>query len=260
MASDLQKVRDAITYFCRESIKASGRWSYSQRRAYTGLGVHPSNSHINDCSSHATLAYFWAKKQTGIAVPDPNMPDYGPYDGFGWTGSLIDNPKTGGPYQVGDLALYGNGPGDTEHVCTCYVAGDSKSADWCSHGSEDGPYSVALHYRSDLIYVVRPVLVPGGTGEEDEVYDWLPDWLLWDLQGQYWSPPMKRPAAAPKTIPKDAQEVSKQVSQMLKRQGSDKCFEKWMAWKDAGEPAGKKPDCAPDKIYEEWQEARARMR
>ena len=257
MATDTERVRTQIADFCRRSISASGKWRYTQARPMSGLGVPPEKDHWNDCSGHSTLAYFWAKKQTGIDVPDPN---HSGYNGYGYTGTLIDNPRVSGPYEVGDLGLYGPSTGDTRHVVTCYRAGSSATAYWSSHGSSSGPYAVALHYRGDLLCVVRPVLVPAGgdEGKEEPVEAWVADWLDWYIHGQYHDPTEARPAAAPKEIPQDVWDLEKQVVTMLKRQGADPCFQKWMEWKDAGEPSGKRPDCAPEKVYEEWHEARAR--
>jgi len=155
--ADVGDVRKGIADFCRRSIEAAGPWHYQQQRPMKYLGVSPDATHYSDCSEHATEAYYWARKTTGIAVPDPN---HSGYNGYGYTGTLIDNPKVSSPYQIGDLAIYGNSTGDTEHVCTCYYAGDASSSVWCSHGSEEAPYDVSLRYRSDLLCVVRPKLVP----------------------------------------------------------------------------------------------------
>jgi hypothetical protein len=151
------RVRDAIAQFCADSIDACGVWHYEQYRPMRYLGTPPENTHNSDCSEHATEAYYWARKQTGVAVPDPNGSGY---NGYGYTGTLIDNPKVGAPYKIGDLAIYGSSTSSTEHVCTCYVAGDAASSVWCSHGSEAAPYAVSLYYRSDLLAVVRPALTP----------------------------------------------------------------------------------------------------
>lgn len=155
--ADPAAVRKAISDYCRRSINAAGGIHYVQQRAMTSLGIPPENGFTADCSEHSTAAYFWARQITGTAVPDPNGTGY---NGYGYTGTLIDNPKTSSPYQIGDLAVYGSSMGNTSHVCTCYVAGDASSSVWCSHGSEAAPYAVALNYRDDLLCVVRPALVP----------------------------------------------------------------------------------------------------
>jgi hypothetical protein len=150
-------VRAAIADFCKRSIAAAGPWHYQQQRPMQYLGVSPDATHYSDCSEHATETYYWAKKVTGVAVPDPN---HSGYNGYGYTGTLVDNPRVSAPYKVGDMAIYGSSTGATEHVCTCYIGGDAKASVWCSHGSEAAPYAVDLHYRNDLLCVVRPQLMP----------------------------------------------------------------------------------------------------
>ena len=138
---------DALVKYCRESISNEPKIHYEQMRPYNHLGIPPSKGFTCDCSSHSTAACWEA------GWPDPNDCNY---NGTGYTGTLANNPKVGAPYKVGDLAIYGPSWGDTGHVCTCYVAGDANSSYWCSHGSEAAPYGVVLHYRSDLLGVVRP--------------------------------------------------------------------------------------------------------
>lgn len=155
--ADAADVKAAIADYCRRSIASEPKIHYKQYRPMQSLGDKPENGFSSDCSEHSTAAYYWARQVTGIAVPDPNGSGY---NGYGYTGTLVNNPKVSGQYQIGDLAIYGSSSGSTEHVCTCYVAGDSGSAVWCSHGSEAAPYAVKLHYRSDLYCVVRPGLLP----------------------------------------------------------------------------------------------------
>lgn len=153
----LADVERAITDYLRRSINAEPKWHYSQARAMTNLGKSPDVEQSADCSTQSTSAYFWAKQETGVEVPDPNGCGY---NGYGYTGTLIDNPRVSSPYKVGDLALYGPSSSNTSHVCTCYLAGSGSTSEWCSHGSEAAPYPVDLHYRSDLLCVVRPGLMP----------------------------------------------------------------------------------------------------
>lgn len=145
----------AIADYCRRSIASEPGIHYRQYRPMQSLGDKPENGFHSDCSEHSTAAYYWARQHSGVAVPDPN---HDGYSGYGYTGTLVNNPKVGAPYKVGDLAIYGGSTGTTEHVCTCYVAGDANTSVWCSHGSEAAPYAVKLHYRGDLLCVVRPGL------------------------------------------------------------------------------------------------------
>lgn len=153
----LGDVEHAITDYLVRSIKSEPRWHYSQVRPMENLGVPPENEQRADCSTSSTDAYYWARKQTGVAVPDPN---HNGYNGAGYTGTLVNNPKCSSPYKIGDLGIYGSSTGNTTHVVTCHLAGSSSSAEWTSHGSEAAPYAVELHYRGDLLCVVRPGIMP----------------------------------------------------------------------------------------------------
>jgi hypothetical protein len=155
--ADVSIVEKALADYCRRSIANEPKLHYQQRRPMKCLGIPPENGFTADCSEHSTAAYFWAREATGVAVPDPN---HSGYNGYGYTGTLVDNPRVSGSYRVGDLGIYGASTGSTEHVVTCYQAGDASSSLWCSHGSEAAPYAVRLHYRGDLLCVVRPGLVP----------------------------------------------------------------------------------------------------
>jgi hypothetical protein len=161
-SSTIADVERAITDYLVDSIRAASKWHYSQSRAMSNFGVDPSKTQTADCSGQSTSVYFWARTKTGLAVPDPNRfyPGFGGFNGYGWTGSLQAAPRVSSPYKIGDLAIYGTSlPNGTSHVCTCYEAGDASSSEWCSNGSEDAPYAVELHYRSDLLCVVRPKLL-----------------------------------------------------------------------------------------------------
>lgn len=150
-------VRAELAAYCRDSLANAGRIHYEQVRPIGCLGVAPSSGFTTDCSGHATCCFYWPRKVTGVAVPDPN---HRGYDGYGYTGTLIANPTATLPYQIGDLALYGPSRSSTSHVVTCYESGDGSSSRWLSHGSEEAPYAVELHYRGDLLVVVRPPLMP----------------------------------------------------------------------------------------------------
>lgn len=132
---------------------------YSQVRPMTHLGKMPESGFTADCSGLATSCFKHADIFTAFKVNDPNG-DIFNYNGFGYTGTLLaNNRKRRIPldrkFFVGDLALYGTGLSDTRHVCICRKNGDAKTSIWTSHGSEAGPYSVYLHYRRDLLCVVR---------------------------------------------------------------------------------------------------------
>jgi hypothetical protein len=110
-----------------------------------------------DCSGLVTCAYRWADIYSSFAVSDPNGLAY---SGQGYTGTLLaHNKKHCVPldrkFFVGDMGIYGTSLSNTTHVVICRKDGDVNTSIWTSHGSEDGPYPVRLHYRSDLLVVVR---------------------------------------------------------------------------------------------------------
>jgi hypothetical protein len=147
---DVERVRDKLVEFCTRAI-AEPDWYYSQNRA-VDVSVSPDGPTTSDCSGSTIQAFHFAKRETGIAVPDPSMQGW---SGYGNTNYYEDDhPKvTSGSYVVGDLAHYDG------HVCLCFKAGDADSSDWFSFGSEP-PSKRKLHYRSDFRKVVRPPLVP----------------------------------------------------------------------------------------------------
>jgi hypothetical protein len=146
------KVRTAITDFCLRAEANEEKWTYTQRRPYTGLGVSPESPHGNDCSSYVILAYHWARQQTGTLVPDPSGYNY---SGYGNTWDNLDgHPLVASVFEVGDLAHYEG------HVTICRKAGSFLTAEWSSFGREAGPEKVTLYYRDDLRFVCRPPLLP----------------------------------------------------------------------------------------------------
>jgi hypothetical protein len=145
-------VRSAISNFCNAAETAEAVWTYNQQRPYTGIGRAPNLPHVNDCSSYVILAYHWAKTQTALNVSDPSGHNY---DGYGNTWDNLDgHQKVSSNYLVGDLAHYDG------HVTICRKPGSSSTAVWSSMGSDAGPDARALHYRDDLLFVVRPPLAP----------------------------------------------------------------------------------------------------
>ena len=148
--TDKQLVQEKITEFCKRAI-GEPDWYYSQNRAID-VYVNPDGSNTSDCSGSTIQAFGYAKKQTGIAVPDPAQQGW---SGYGNTNYYEDDwPKvTDGKYQVGDLAHYDG------HVTCCYQGGGADTSLWFSFGSEP-PSSRTLYYRDDFRFVVRPKLVP----------------------------------------------------------------------------------------------------
>lgn len=146
--SPQQRVREQITKFCEQGI-GEPDWYYSQAREIE-KEINPNGPATSDCSGSVIQIFWFAKKNTGLNVPDPAMQGW---SGYGNTSYYEDDhPKVSGNYQIGDLAHYDG------HVCLCYHPGTSESADWWSFGSEP-PSKRKLHYRDDFRFVVRPPLV-----------------------------------------------------------------------------------------------------
>lgn len=150
--------RRRIRRYCERSEAAKASIHYSQARPMTHLGDEPEAGFTADCSGFATSAFYWADRHVrGFDVDDPNGLDY---NGTGYTGTLLaHNRRRRVPldrkFFIGDLALYGPSLGQTTHVVICRKGGKADEAVWSSHGSEAGPYAVRLHYRDDLLCVVR---------------------------------------------------------------------------------------------------------
>lgn len=144
-----QRVREQITKFCEQGI-GEPDWYYSQARAID-REVNPNGPSTSDCSGSVIQMFWFAKQNTGANVPDPAQQGW---SGYGNTNYYEDDwpTVTDGQYKVGDLAHYDG------HVCCCYHAGNSETADWWSFGSEP-PSKRKLYYRSDFRKVVRPKLV-----------------------------------------------------------------------------------------------------
>ena len=149
--------RDLIRRYCERSEANSREIHYSQARPMTHLGDSPDSEFWADCSGHTVGAFKWADQYTVFKVRDPGGWNY---TGIGNTTTILStNRKHRVPldrkFFVGDMALYGPHLGWTKHVVICRKNGDANTSVWTSHGSELGPYPVKLHYRSDLLIVVR---------------------------------------------------------------------------------------------------------
>lgn len=155
-ADKIEEIKRVMQDYMRRSVLNARNWHYNQYRPMRSLGDNPSGSVYSDCSEGATAIYYWAAKETSYDVPDPNGTGY---NGYGNTDTLLahnSGRRVGVPYQIGDLALYYAHGG---HVTVCMRPGFSADSRWWSNGSEGGPYEETLWYRSDLVTVVRPVLL-----------------------------------------------------------------------------------------------------
>jgi len=170
--SDEDKVRKYLTEFCERAINEP--WDYSQNRAID-VTVDPDDDNVDsDCSGSVIQAYNYAKRKSGINVPDPSK--YG-YAGWGNTWDDEDgHPKvTNGQFRVGDLAHYDG------HVCLCFHAGNADTSDWFSFGSEP-PSKRKLHYRTDFKFVVRPPMSPSRDTYSTTFEKFTFRFRIWKLQ------------------------------------------------------------------------------
>lgn len=151
-------VKDAIADYWQECVRHASAWHYSQQRPGTSIGKPPTGGGWDDCSFKIIAAHGWVRMETGIHVPDPS--GYG-FAGYGNSQSLYEHNKgrtVGGSYEVGDIAVYGPSY-RTRHVTQCIDPGTASDAVWGSNGSEAAPNLARLLYRTDLLCVVRPLLI-----------------------------------------------------------------------------------------------------
>jgi hypothetical protein len=151
-----EKVQEAIVEFCEAAIRNEPRIHYSQYRPVR-LGIQPDWEFNSDCSGIVIQAFDYARRKTKAPVPDPAIQGW---SGYGNTDLYEDNwPKVGAPFRVGDLGHFHS----SRHVILCIKAGDTKTAEWLSHGKEAGPERVRLatyyRYPWEWMFAVRPVLV-----------------------------------------------------------------------------------------------------
>jgi cell wall-associated NlpC family hydrolase len=97
-----------------------------------------------DCSGFATLCYYLG------GAPDPNGRGY---DGYGWTGSLLEGMENVDRHAVlaGDLVVWGEYPG--HHCAVVLERGDDPLL--ASHGQERGP--LAIRFSEESRYQPREV-------------------------------------------------------------------------------------------------------
>jgi hypothetical protein len=150
-----KEFRKELVWFCLQAESFESRWGYSQRRPYSGLGAAPQTWHTDDCSAYVALCFYWAMRHSLHAVSDPLNCHF---SGIGNTQTAIafleNHRAPAEKYRVGDMAIYGS-RWDTKHITICRKAGTSATSTWSSMGSDAGPRTEALRYRSDLVGVYR---------------------------------------------------------------------------------------------------------
>lgn len=129
------------------------RWDGINRGLLAARGQYPSYA---DCSSFVTWC-LWNGMRLHHRPDTVNGQNWH----AGYTGTLLKHgTHVTGEKNIlpGDLALYGNGwPG--KHVAICIGGGLV-----ISHGSEPGPYKLALHYRNDVMEIRRYIGAHGAGG------------------------------------------------------------------------------------------------
>ncbi len=154
--TEKKHVRDAIATYLERTEVYRARWHYEQFRRMRSLGVAASKGGRSDCSEQATASLFMGARLAKAPVEDPNGLHW---SGWGYTGTLLaanDDDQVDGTFLVGDLAIFGSSRSHTTHVTTCRKKGTASTAIFTSNGNEAGPYGTSLHYRSDLLAVLRP--------------------------------------------------------------------------------------------------------
>lgn len=123
---DPKACRAKIVEYCEWGIHNERLIHYSEVRPIPE--THPKILPLTtDCSGFATLAYKFA------GAPDPNGRNY---DGYGYTGTMMQHGELVERPEPGDLILYGEYPG--HHVV---IVMEIWHGAWivCSHGQENGP-------------------------------------------------------------------------------------------------------------------------
>lgn len=160
----LERVHDMISQLGYAIIENAANIGYTQRRAmnYLFLLKPEDVKWDGDCSGTGTGLCSWTRLRTGIMVPDPNGRHY---DGYGFTGTLVANSTAMGKdpkrVEVGDFAMYGPDRWNTKHVIICIKAGKADTAEYVSHGRQEGPeHRDRARYRYDYLGIWRPRLTP----------------------------------------------------------------------------------------------------
>jgi hypothetical protein len=146
-----KKIRAAISDYCLRAEDHQIAWHYTQQRPITGYGQAPDHGWFAaDCSGYLALIFEWAGHQAGVRLDSP----LGAPHGWGYTGTevawLIENGRRvveANGYLVGDIAINGSSPSNTDHTFICRKAGSAKTSVWSSNGNEHAPEPVGLHYH-----------------------------------------------------------------------------------------------------------------
>jgi hypothetical protein len=125
------------------------RWEGIKKGLRAWRGEFP---HYADCSAFATWALWQGLFHFGVGdVVNGERFQAGFTGTMLRHGKVVHNPRG---YLIGDCAIYGR-PGTTGAHTAVFV-GYKKGVPYViSHGSENGPFLLPMHYRDDLIEVRR---------------------------------------------------------------------------------------------------------
>ena len=149
-----KQIRATIPPYCHGAVANEWRIHYSQNRPFRYYDDLRNARYASlDCSGFVGAVFWNAMHDTKIFIHDPLDCRY---TGNGWTGTLEGYLRRFGKaveeengYLVGDISRWGRG--NHAHTAVCSKAGSATAAEWTSHGREEGPVNVKLHYRKDLI-------------------------------------------------------------------------------------------------------------
>lgn len=145
-ASREHALRVAIVQQWRWAWLNASRFRYAQLRPMPG-SLHEAGTVHTDCSGFCILGH----KDGG--APNPNRAD-GKYDGYGWTGSIMQVCHRVGTPLPADFALYSANGG---HMAG--IAEDGVSI--YSDGHDPITRYTTVHYRSDFVGFFRSPHLPG---------------------------------------------------------------------------------------------------
>jgi peptidoglycan hydrolase-like protein with peptidoglycan-binding domain len=129
------EIRNKMVNYMKWSIQNENSIHYAQVRPMDHLHEPQRLPWWTDCSEYVTTIYCWA------GAPDPNGQNY---NGYGYTGSLLDHGISIMAYaaQPGDVVIWGRWPG--HHTAMVYSNEDHHDPELASHGSEAGPRLISL--------------------------------------------------------------------------------------------------------------------
>lgn len=133
--SATDRIRGRIVDYAQWGAENTFQIHYAQVRPMDHLNKVKALPWYTDCSEFVTTVYHWA------GAPDPNGLGY---NGYGFTGSMLDHGVSIPRYQIkpGDVVIWGWAPG--HHTAVFVESGEKTDPMIVSHGSESGPLLIPL--------------------------------------------------------------------------------------------------------------------